>query len=43
MKIRKSKIINSFQPEHVVSSATGKAQFVVLICNVQRAHFEIFK
>ena len=34
MKIRKSKIANSFQREHVVSSATGKAQYVILICNV---------
>ena len=34
MKIRKSKIINSFNRENVVSSATGKAQYVVLICNV---------
>ena len=34
MKIRKSKIINSFKREYVVSSATGKAQYVVSICNV---------
>ena len=33
-KIRKSKIINSFKREYVVSSAIGKAQYVVSICNV---------
>ena len=34
MKIRKAKIINSFKREYVVSSATGKAQYVVSISNV---------
>ena len=34
MKIRKVKIIHSFKREYVVSSATGKAQYVVSICNV---------
>ena len=34
MKIRKAKIINSFKCEYVVSSATGKAQYVVSISNV---------
>ena len=34
MKIRKAKIINSFKREYVISSATGKAQYVVSISNV---------
>ena len=34
IKIRKSKIIHLFKREYVVSSATGKAQYAVSICNV---------
>ena len=34
MKMRKSKIINSFKCEYVASSAIGKAHYVVSICNV---------
>ena len=34
MKIRKVELINSFKREYVVTSATGKAQYVVSIFNV---------
>ena len=43
MKIRKSKITNSFKHEYVVSSATGKAQYVVSICNVQTCTSRYFQ
>ena len=43
MKIRKSKITNSFKHEYVVSSATGKAQYVVSICNVQTCTCRYFQ
>ena len=34
MKIRKVELINSFKREYVVTSATGKAQYIVSISNV---------
>ena len=43
MKIRKSKITNLFKHEYVVSSATGKAQYVVSICNVQTCTSRYFQ
>ena len=43
MKIRKSKLINSFKREYVVSSATWKAQYEVSICNVPSCTFQDFQ
>ena len=42
MKIRKAKTINSFKREYVVSSVTGKAQYVVSLCNVPTCTCEDF-
>ena len=43
MKIRKTKIIDSFKREYVASSATGKAQYVVSISDVPTCTCRDFK